>query len=359
MRRVTNTPKRYKGLSDYAEQIEHILPEAMTSFERALPEISNRGAWALDQIKDYGSRPSKRVRGSLAAAAYDVAKGTHLSRQGLLLGAAIELIQNHLLIVDDVIDQSVSRRGEPTVHMSYKAATESDDWRANMMGVLVGLLPAYMAEYMVALIEEAPERLVAVQRLIALDVAITDIGQIDDIEQQFGNKVSREDLLRRHEQKSSYYSFVNPITCGLVLGGVDETLARRDAEHFGRPAGVAFQLRDDYLGVFGDTKQTGKPNLDDLREGKYTLMVHLAEQSATPDEIVTLESILGNPSAGEDELGQLQEIITRTGAATDAMGIAQEYGRQAIEAAKNATAWNNNFANMLGQLVTFSLERNA
>ncbi len=359
MRHVTSGPKRYKGLSDYAEQIGHILPEAMRSFERALPEISGRGDWALDRIKDYGSRPSKRMRGSLAAAAYDAAKGTYLSRQGLHLGAAIELIQNHLLIVDDVIDQSASRRGEPTVHVSYKAASGSDDWCANMMGVLVGLLPAYMAEYMVAQIKETPERLVAVQRLIALDVAITDLGQIDDIEQQFGKEVSREDLLRRHEQKSSYYSFVNPITCGLVLGGVDETLARRDAEHFGRPAGVAFQLRDDYLGVFGDTKQTGKPNLDDLREGKYTLMVHLAEQSATPDEVAILERILGNPSAGESELERLQDILTRTGAAASSMSVAQEYGRRAVEAAKNATAWSDTFASMLTQLVTFSLERNA
>lgn len=349
----------YQGLSEYAEQIGRVLPEEIGGFGRALPEASGRGAWALNQIKDYGTRPSKRVRGSLAAASYDEAKGTKLSKEGIRLGAAIELIQNHLLIIDDVVDQSALRRGEPTVHVSYKRETGSDDWRANMMGIFVGLLPAYMAEYIVAQIDEAPERLAAVQRLIALDVAITDLGQIDDVEQQFGQNVSPGDLLRRHEQKSSYYSFVNPITCGLVLGGADEKTARRDAENFGRPAGVAFQLRDDYLGVFGATAQTGKPNLDDLREGKYTLMVHLAEQAATPDEINTLEAILGKTDADRAELELFQRILTHTGAADESMKVAHRYGRQAIEAAKNAVSWDDDFGAMLAKLVEFSLERNA
>lgn len=354
---MTGSSKGYQGLGMYAARIAPIIPQMMDELEATLPDLSTAAKWALNQTRAYSERPSKRIRGSLAAAAYDAKKGTTMAEAGLQLGAAIEALQNYLLIIDDVIDQSDTRRGDMTVHEAYKRDFATSDREADMIGILVGLLPSQLATHIIAQIDEAPEPKFAMLRLLARDMIITDLAQIDDIRQQFGESVSRDELIRKHGQKSSYYSFINPLSCGLILAGADERVARDDAEKFGLPAGIAFQLRDDYLGVFGEVSETGKPNLDDMREGKYTLMVHFAEELGTDDDRERLAAILGDTSADEAELAELQTILRRTGADEHSMELARTYADKAVHAAQDASSWDAKFASMLVGLVEFSIGR--
>ncbi len=349
----------YEGLAIYNEPIQVAAGKLLDGFAEQLPERSEVAQWALDQVKEYTLRPSKRIRGSLAAAAYDQARGGQLLQAGIELGAAIEIVQNYLLIIDDVIDRSATRRGKPTIHRLYHEKMKSDEREADMVAILIGSLPGQSVNYVVSQIDERPEAKLAVIRMLTLDLTITDLAQIDDIRHQFGREISKEELLRKYEQKSSYYSFVNPLACGLVLAGQDEVSARHDAEQFGLPAGIAFQLRDDYLGVFGDVEKTGKPNLDDMREGKYTLMVSLAAEKANEMQMATLRHVLGNEQAGEVELQELQTVLSDTEAASEAMNKAEEYAHSAQRAAQNATSWSKAFGELLGGLVEFSIRRNA
>jgi len=82
------------------------------------------------------------------------------------------------------------------------------------------------------------------------------------------------------------------------------------------PLGEAFQLRDDLLGVFGDPKVTGKCRLDDLREGKHTLLTALALRDASPVHAALLRRLIGNPRLTEPEATQIRNILTITGART-------------------------------------------
>ena len=82
-----------------------------------LPLIATQ---ALDLIREFTLRPGKRVRGALAAMAYDYGTRQELSTTGQKLAVAMELIQSYLLIVDDITDKSDFRRGEPTVHRRYE-----------------------------------------------------------------------------------------------------------------------------------------------------------------------------------------------------------------------------------------------
>jgi len=349
----------YEGLEEYNQAIQAKAGTLLDEFVGLLPEHSEIAQWALDQVKEYTLRPSKRIRGSLAASAYDQAKNGQLLEAGLQLGAAIEIVQNYLLIIDDVIDRSATRRGKPTIHRLYQEATKSDEREADMAGILIGSLPGQIVNYVISQIDEQPEAKLAVIRMLALDLTITDLAQIDDIRHQFGREISEEELLRKYEQKSSYYSFVNPLACGLTLAGCDEVAARQDAERFGLPAGIAFQLRDDYLGVFGDSNQTGKPNLDDMREGKYTYMVHLAMKRISDTQRETLEHILGNERAGQAELESLQAILSETGASDEAMARAERYVETARQAAEEASSWSSPFGKLLAGLVEFSVRRHA
>lgn len=358
---MTRTVRPYEALAEYAKRLEPAISEAYDSFFSELPACSKLAEWALRQGKEYTLRPSKRVRGSLAAAAYDQAAGIRFSDAGLQLGVAIEIVQNYLLIVDDVIDRSVTRRGQPTIHRLYAEFASSDEREADMIGILIGELQGQLVNHVVASIEgvKAEDKL-AVMRMLARDLTITDLAQMDDVWQQFGvREVTEAELLRKYEQKSSYYSFVNPIVCGLLLAGQELLEARKDAESFGLPAGIAFQLRDDYLGVFGDTLQTGKPTLDDLREGKYTLMVHVASHNGTAEQKHKLTELLGNEVAGENELKEFQDILETTGAVSDASKRAEQYAAMATEAAMAASSWSSEFGAMLAGLVEFSVRRTA
>jgi geranylgeranyl diphosphate synthase type I len=189
-------------------------------------------------------------------------------------------------------------------------------------------------------------------------MTITDIGQIDDMQQTvFRLPVAEKALLRRYEQKSSYYSFVNPLEMALILAGKDARQARRDAEAFGLPTGIAFQLRDDYLGIFGETLATGKPNLDDVREGKYTFMVHYALQKASEEEKRQLLAILGSPAADETTLATVRHILTKTGSVERTMADARRYADEARRAAGSAASWDEEFGGLLVELVDFIVER--
>lgn len=358
---MTRSVRPYEALAGYGERLDAVISDVYDSFAASLPEYSELAGWALEQGKQYTLRPSKRVRGGLVAAAYDQATNQQYSAAGLRLGAAIEIVQNYLLIVDDVIDRSVARRGAPTIHKLYQQYSGSDEREADMIGILVGELQGQLVNHAIATIEGvAADDKLRVMQMLARDLTITDLAQMDDVWQQFGvREVTEADLLRKYEQKSSYYSFVNPLTCGLVLAGKSLEQVRADAESFGLPAGIAFQLRDDYLGAFGDTGQTGKPNLDDLREGKNTLMVHLAAIRGTDEQKKLLGELLGNEVAGEDDLHTFQQILIDTNADVDALTRAEQYMGTAAAAARGASSWSSEFGDMLAGLVEFSVRRTA
>jgi geranylgeranyl pyrophosphate synthase len=83
---------------------------------------------------------------------------------------------------------------------------------------------------------------------------------------------------------------------------------------YGLPLGVAFQLRDDILGVFGDPEQTGKPAGDDLREGKRTVLLAITRARATASQAAVIARHLGNPLLDDAGTAEVREVITKSGA---------------------------------------------
>lgn len=319
-------------------------------------ELSDHSLAALQKLREYSLRPSKRIRGALAAFAYDYAAHTTQGLSGIQAGVALELAQNYLLIVDDVMDKSELRRGEPAMQQLY-AAEYDDEHLASMLAINVGLVAQHLLNLVMTAIDEDPARVVQALQLLHKNVCITGFGQIDDLSQHVGQVLDETDLIRKYSFKSSYYTFVNPLQVGLVLGGASDAKVLQEIEKFGVAAGVAFQLHDDVLGVYGNAAKMGKSTLDDTKEGKYTLLLHHALQHGDESDVQVLKQNVGNPAITDNELQLVQTVLEKNGSKTFVEDKALWYARQAKAVLASSTFWDEQTKAMLAALVDYSVAR--
>jgi geranylgeranyl diphosphate synthase type I len=321
-------------------------------------ELSDHSRQALAHLAEYSTRAGKRIRGSLAALAYDTAASTSRAKQAIQLGVVLELMQNYLLIVDDVMDRSTHRRSQPTVHELYRELTADfgGEHEANMLAVNIGVLAQHLANLLLSMIDVPAQRRDAF-RVLHTNIAATGFGQLDDLYQQLGRPVSAEDIARKYRLKSSYYTFINPLQLGFVLAGAASPEKLQASVDFGEPAGIAFQLHDDYLGVFGESSKLGKPSLDDVREGKYTLLMHYALEHAVASERKQLEAILGKGDADEADLQTVQAILESSGAKAYSQAQARAQVARAKAALQSGVLGSPEFRDTLAALVDYSVSR--
>jgi geranylgeranyl diphosphate synthase type I len=140
-----------------------------------------------------------------------------------------------------------------------------------------------------------------------------------------------ERALRVARYKSAKYTIERPLHLGGVLAGASaELLAAYSA--YGIPLGEAFQLRDDVLGVFGDPAVTGKPAGDDLREGKRTVLVALAQQRASVEQAEILRRQLGDPDLDAAGVAACRKVISESGALAEVEKLIRLRGSEARRA---------------------------
>lgn len=233
--------------------------------------------------------------------------------------AALELLQASALIHDDVMDRSDTRRGLPSIHRQFELHHRQQQMfgSAENFGtaaaILIGDLALAWADTMYY---ESGFDAVALQRgKPVLDAMRTELmaGQFLDVLEQArgGGDVQRAQQVMRF--KTTAYTIERPLHLGAALAGAPPaTFAAYTA--FGVPLGEAFQLRDDLLGVFGDAAETGKPAGDDLREGKRTVLIAIAQERADAADRTTLESLIGLPTLDEHGIEVVRAILERTGA---------------------------------------------
>ena len=233
-------------------------------------------------------------------------------------GAALELFHAFALIHDDIMDDSDRRRGQPSVHRHFADLHTSHSWRGDAgryghsAALLCGDLCAAWADHMLTECGLPPDWIQRGHQMFTLMRTEVIAGQYLDLVSGVGDG-SVAGALTVIRMKAARYTVTRPLQIGASLAGagpdlLDALLA------FGDPLGDAFQLRDDVLGVFGDPSITGKPVLDDLREGKSTVLIALTRERAGRSQADRLKNLLGSPdldSAGADEL---RTIIAATGA---------------------------------------------
>ncbi|MFR9729205.1 polyprenyl synthetase family protein [Saccharopolyspora sp. MS10] len=281
---------------------------------------------AVRELSRFVLGGGKRIRPTCAwwgwRAAGGAAEGPE-AEAALRAASALELIQACALVHDDLIDESDTRRGHPTVHRAFARTHHEERWTggASQFGmsaaVLLGDLALAWADDMLHAAGLAPDALARGLRPWRAMRTEMLAGQYLDVFSQVRGDETPEAALRVAELKAASYTVARPLQLGAELAGADP--ARLAAlEAFGHDIGVAFQLRDDLLGVFGDPEITGKPAGDDLREGKRTLLIAeaLREARERGDErdAVRLRSVLGDPGVSPERIEEARAVLVRLGA---------------------------------------------
>jgi len=254
--------------------------------------------------------------------------------------ASLEMLHAYALIHDDIMDASDTRRGRPTVHRSLASLHRHNGWRgaSERFGVnaaiLCGDLCGFWSDAMLHGCGLPAARLAAARPL--LDRMRTELcaGQYFDLgEQASGGTV--EGALRVIRYKAARYTVERPLQLGGVLAGADPALVRAYSE-YGIPIGEAFQLRDDVLGVFGDSALTGKSVLDDLREGKAAVLMGLTRRAATPAQLALIDRLHGDADLDADGAAALRHTIMDTGALDRVESMIEERTAAALTALDRA-----------------------
>jgi geranylgeranyl diphosphate synthase type I len=239
----------------------------------------------------------------------------------LRLFSALELLHACALVHDDVIDESATRRGMPTAHMHFAELHRGRGWRgsAEQFGrsaaILMGDLSLVWADDIVAGVDLAPPDRSRVQRVWS-DIRTEVLGgQYLDIVAESSGAYSIESAMNVNTYKTASYTVTRPLQLG-AAAAADRPDIHRAFHSLGTDLGVAFQLRDDVLGVFGDPAVTGKPSGDDLRSGKRTVLLAEAVERADasdPAAAALLRSSVGT-DLSDSQVRELCAAIESVGA---------------------------------------------
>lgn len=276
----------------------------------------------------------KRLRPAFCYWAYVGLGGDPEARAVVDAGAALELLHTFALIHDDVMDASPLRHGVETVHVSHARQHARAAWRGDAarfgdgVAILVGNLAFVYSDRLLA---GAPPPARAVFDELRLEV---NVGQYLDLLGTAKRTASPELARRICQYKSGKYTVERPLHLGAALAAPGRFAdIARCLSAFGMPLGEAFQLRDDLLGVFGDTAMTGKPVGEDLREGKPTLLAAFARAAASGADQRLLEGRFGTPDLDDREVGELQGLFESTGARAKVEEIIDGLLDEALDAA--------------------------
>ncbi|MGH3304366.1 MAG: polyprenyl synthetase family protein [Streptosporangiaceae bacterium] len=264
-------------------------------------------------------------------------------REIFAAAASLELLQASALVHDDVIDDSDLRRGQPAVHKRFAGwhAATGRSGSAERFGVGAAIL---VGDVLLAWTNElfrnsglAPDVLHRGAPVLAAMQTELAAGQYLDLLSQADASTSVAAALRVSTYKTAKYSTERPLQLGVALAAAASGSAAGDelasaCSRYGSPLGIAFQLRDDMLGVFGDPARTGKPAGGDIAEGKRTVLLALASERASAAQAAVLDRHLGERALTEASAAAVRTVLTDTGAVAECEHLIAACRKEAIAA---------------------------
>jgi geranylgeranyl diphosphate synthase, type I len=339
------------ALHQVREQVGHVLAEFLRNQRTVLPGAADELRPGLDALAALLAG-GKRLR---PAFCYWGWRGTGAPDRPEVMAAAaaLELLHAGALVHDDVMDGSATRRGRPALHRLFAAQHAGRNWRGSAAAfgtgaaILLGDLLLSWTDELYAGSGLAPDALARGRPVLDLMRSEVMAGQYLDLMAQASGDDSVASALRVVEYKTAKYTIERPLQLGAALAGLpaagisgSQGAGRADPAagilaaytRYGLPLGVAFQLRDDILGIFGDPARTGKPASDDLREGKRTVLLAITRARADPRQAAVLDRALGDPELDEAAAAEVRAVITSTGALAECESMISRHLDQALDA---------------------------
>jgi len=316
--------------------------------EHEIPEVRN----FYEMMWDYPSRKGKGLRPTICLLMCDAFGGK--PEKALNTAAALELLENWLLVHDDIEDGSELRRGKPCLHRKYgipMAINVGDALHCKMWEILhenTDILGYELAFRILSEFTRLADETMAGQHI-----------ELSWVENNRWN-LTDADYYAMCGRKTSWYTCIAPCRLGAIIAGAEDD----EIDNFiqiGWNLGIAFQIQDDVLNLIGDEGVYGKEIAGDISEGKRTLvLIHLLS-SCTKEEALEIFSIMNKPR--EDKLESEIKRIIKLMDKYDSIKYAKSRAKLLVEEAKEL--FNEKFADLPNtrskeafiQLIDFVIDR--
>ncbi|MFD3747575.1 polyprenyl synthetase family protein [Nocardia sp. NPDC058633] len=309
------------GTPAFVGAVEQVLTSFFATRREIVEPLGPVFIEAVEALEQFVVRGGKRTRPGFAWTGWLGAGGDPAGPDAaavLTACSALELVQACALVHDDIIDSSRTRRGFATVHIDFEDRHGAAGWPGDgaaygsAVAILIGDLALAWADDLVHDAGLSPRALARFAPVWARMRTEVLGGQLLDINGEAGGDESVEAALRINRYKTAAYTIERPLHLGAALAGADEALVAA-LRIYGTDVGIAFQLRDDLLGVFGDPAVTGKPSGDDLREGKRTVLIAEALRRADTASAALIRTGLGT-DLDDASVDELRAVLTDLGA---------------------------------------------
>ncbi len=287
----------------------------------------------IDVIHNLSRAGGKRMRPYIAVITYEAYGGLEYL-DICKAGASLEMIHTAMLIHDDIIDRDFVRYGVPNVAGQYKKiyqdiAGEDIDHFSTSAAILAGDINISASYQLINETNFSPQQKILAQNLLTEAIFTVSGGELIDTEAILYPE-EETDPITVSRTKTAHYSFVTPLLFGAVLS--EQSNEELDKlKYLGMQLGVAFQLSDDLLGVFGDENITGKSTIGDIREGRRTWMAQNARKLMDDQQQAFVASNYGNKLVTAEQADEIRKIFIECGAKAAAEQKISELANKANE----------------------------
>jgi len=296
-------------------KIERELKGYIKSLDKAY-SLSRVSPLLFKSIKEFLSRRGKRVRPILFTIGYlgfsdKAAPGLYRS------AVSIELLHDFMLVHDDIIDKSDTRRGRPSMHTMFNRSLKglkSIKFSGEDLTIVAGDIMFAMALHAFLYIKEEPVRKEKALNKLIEAALYTGSGEFIELFKGAAgiNEVNKNEIYRIYDLKTANYTFASPLCIGATLAGARERETQK-LFSYGIRLGRAFQIKDDIIGIFADERVIGKPNLTDIKEGKKTILIWQAYNRSSRSKKLLIKGIFKKNNPGLTDLKNIRKIIEDTG----------------------------------------------
>jgi geranylgeranyl diphosphate synthase, type I len=327
-----------KTLADFKTKID---PEVKRYLDDIIERSKKKDAFVTDALK-YVKKTllagGKRLRPAFMCYGYLAAGGKEWDKI-IKTSVSVELIHTYLLIHDDIIDSDLMRHGMDTMHYHYRKIGkrlffESDSRQfGDSMAIIIGDMVSALGNQVLFQSRFKPERVIKALNRLQDVVSLTVIGQSQDVGLGYKKRATEQEVMKMYENKTARYTIEGPLHLGAILAGADKKLLSV-LSCYSVPIGMAFQIQDDILGIFGTEKKLGKPIGSDIKEGKQTILIIKARELSSKKEKVIIENILGKKDLSPEDVENFRKIIINTGALDYAKNMAESLiskGKKVLE----------------------------
>lgn len=318
----------------------------------------------INEIRPLAAR-GKKMRSLLMLAGY-FAGGGKEKEKILRAACTMDFLQHAMLIFDDVMDCALTRHGHLTIDQKFKRWVKKKYslgfFKAGHYGrsvaELAGLFALKCADDVLARSEFDPELKIKAIQIFNKTTKITIAGQNTDLKMSLmplDGGLREKDIIKMMEDKTGIYTIGSPFEVGWILAGGNSELLKTIMPILLK-LGIAFQIRDDIIGMFGDEAKTGKSAGSDIVEGKRTLLILKAWEKASWAQKWHIKRTLGDKKAKKESIDRIKDIVKETGSLEYCENLVKELSSRARDELKEIQI-ENGYKVFLEDLIKFLIER--